>query len=217
MTSIQLDIIPNTHNVPTRLGSYRIIETEYSYLDISLSPDLDLLNQCVADIRDKLIHRPGIIVAGRQGIQRRNIGLFSEPGVSGYKYSTYELPAQALTPNLNLLLNKVNEIFQSNYNGILVNQYMDGSDTLGAHSDNEQGLDPIGVVAISWGITRNFRVRNKRTGAIVMDIPFQSGDMMIMGGNFQKEFTHEIPVQKRIKGERISFTFRKHLYVTHDS
>jgi len=31
-----------------------------------------------------------------------------------------------------------------------------------------------------------------------------------MGGNFQKEFTHEIPVEKKIKEVRYSLTFRKH-------
>ena len=37
-----------------------------------------------------------------------------------------------------------------------------------------------------------------------------NGDILHMGGDFQKEFTHEIPVQKRITGSRISFTFRYH-------
>jgi len=32
-----------------------------------------------------------------------------------------------------------------------------------------------------------------------------------MVGNFQKEFTHEIPIEKKVKGTRFSFTFRRHL------
>ena len=40
----------------------------------------------------------------------------------------------------------------------------------------------------------------------------ESGNMVQMSGNFQKEFTHEIPVEKKIKEERISFTFRRHLH-----
>ena len=32
-----------------------------------------------------------------------------------------------------------------------------------------------------------------------------------MAGEFQKEFTHEIPMEKKKKKARISFTFRKHL------
>ena len=31
-----------------------------------------------------------------------------------------------------------------------------------------------------------------------------------MVGDFQKEFTHEIPVEKKVTMERYSFTFRKH-------
>jgi len=44
-----------------------------------------------------------------------------------------------------------------------------------------------------------------------MDIPTTSKEIWIMGGDFQKEFTHEVPVEKRVKDKRISFTFRKHL------
>ena len=32
-----------------------------------------------------------------------------------------------------------------------------------------------------------------------------------MAGNFQKEFTHEIPIEKKVKEVRYSFTFRTHL------
>jgi len=34
--------------------------------------------------------------------------------------------------------------------------------------------------------------------------------MLQMKGEFQKEFTYEIPVEKKVKTKRISFTFRKH-------
>ena len=37
-----------------------------------------------------------------------------------------------------------------------------------------------------------------------------SYSMLQMGGDFQKEFTHEIPIEKKVKEPRISFTFRKH-------
>ena len=35
--------------------------------------------------------------------------------------------------------------------------------------------------------------------------------MLQMKGKFQYEFTHEIPCEKKIKEERISFTFCRHL------
>ena len=32
-----------------------------------------------------------------------------------------------------------------------------------------------------------------------------------MGGNFQKEFTHEIPIEKKVLDTRYSLTFRRHM------
>ena len=43
-----------------------------------------------------------------------------------------------------------------------------------------------------------------------MDIPTTSNSIIHMGGDFQKEFTHGIPVEKKVKEERYSLTFRKH-------
>ena len=108
------------------------------------------------------------------------------------------------------MLALVNSIFGTEYNGILVNKYKTGEDYISAHSDDEVNLDPSGVVAISWGATRKFRIRNKITKKIVGDYPLTSGSMIQMVGKFQQEFTHEVPVEKKVKTERISFTFRKH-------
>jgi alkylated DNA repair dioxygenase AlkB len=72
-------------------------------------------------------------------------------------------------------------------------------------------LSSAGVVSVSFGASRKFRIRDKATNNIVIDIPTNSNEILIMGGDFQKEFTHEVPVEKKITTARISFTFRKHL------
>jgi len=104
----------------------------------------------------------------------------------------------------------VNIIYHTNFNGILINKYLNGNDYISAHSDSESNCDVNGVVAISYGSTRKFRIRDKKTKTIVGDFPLNHAEMLIMGGDFQKEFTHEIPIEKKIKEPRISFTFRKH-------
>ena len=83
---------------------------------------------------------------------------------------------------------------------------MDGNDYIGAHSDDELGLDKVGVVSISYGAERIFRIRDKKTKQIICD----ESTTHCSGGDFQKHYTHEIPVQKKVKNSRISFTFRKH-------
>ena len=104
--------------------------------------------------------------------------------------------------------------YNSEYNGILVNRYNDGNNYISDHSDNENTLDDIGVVAISYGAIRKFRIRNKITKEKVIDIPTTSYSLIQMGGNFQNEFLHGIPIEKKIMDVRYSLTFRKHIKIS---
>lgn len=99
-------------------------------------------------------------------------------------------------PYLRELLIYVNTKFNYNYNIILINKYSSGENYIGMHSDDERGLDPIGVISISYGAIRKFRIRNKLTGKIEIDIPTDPNKIIQMAGDFQKEFTHEIPIEK---------------------
>jgi alkylated DNA repair dioxygenase AlkB len=189
-----------------------LIETENSFLNtclLAISADENLLAACIAEIDSLLIHRPPIVVFNKQCHQPRSVGFFSDTS-EGYFYSRQMMNSQSLTPNMTRLLEITNELFDSDFNGILVNKYKGGEEYLSAHSDNERDLSPVGVVGISYGEERNFRIRNKKTKAIVLDLPTTENMYIHMGGDFQKEFTHEIPIQRKKKGTRYSFTFRKH-------
>lgn len=171
----------------------------------------DLLDRCIAEVVPKLEEQPEIVVYGKVCKQRRNIGFFSDESV-GYNYSKRLMKSQPLTEAISEMLVLVNTQMNSNFNGILVNKYMNGSDYIGAHSDSELGLDDrVGVVAVSYGAERIFRIRDKITKKIVCDEITAHCSVMRMGGCFQKMYTHEIPVQKKIKEPRVSFTFRKHI------
>ena len=186
-----------------------LIKTEYSFLTTQQFPDSELLEKCVEEIQGKLLETPEIKLYGKIMHQHRNIGFFSDDS-KGYWYSGQLAASQPLSSSLLLLLQSINTMYHTNCNGILVNQYRNGEDYISAHSDNEHHLDPEGVISISYGATRTFRIRNKETKHIVQDIKMESNQIIHMGGSFQKEFTHEIPMEKRIKEVRYSFTFRKH-------
>jgi alkylated DNA repair dioxygenase AlkB len=110
------------------------------------------------------------------------------------------------------LLSIVNKMMGAQFNGILVNKYMDGNDYISAHSDDEGSLDQkAGVAFISYGTERIFRIRNKVDKKIVFNESTTHCSIMHMGGEFQNLYTHEIPIQKKIKTARISFTFREHI------
>jgi alkylated DNA repair dioxygenase AlkB len=186
--------------------SKRLIETEISYLDIHES----LFTNPTQKQDLVLIDRPPIVVFGKEVRQNRRVGFFSDES-EGYRYSGKLMKSQPLPDWMRDMMSEVNRLLNAGFNGVLVNHYVDGSDYIGAHSDDERGLGVGGIVAgLSFGAERKFRIRNKDSKKIVMDIPTKEGSLIVMGGGFQKEFTHEIPVQKRVSGERWSFTFRKH-------
>ena len=187
-----------------------IISTSKSFLNTYFLTDNTLIPEVINEIKDKLLLNPPIIVYGKPAIQHRSIGFFSNESI-GYYYSNNLAKSQLLTENLKKLLDIVNCEFKSDFNGILINKYLNGTDYIGAHSDDEKNLSTSGVIAISYGATRNFRIRDKKTKKIIENIPTYENQIIQMGGDFQKEFTHDIPIQKRILESRYSFTFRKHL------
>jgi len=189
-----------------------LIKTEKSFLNQYDLPENfnEIIKNITEEINDKLLVNPPIFVYGKKCHQHRAIGFFSNESI-GYRYSGQLAKSQELTDYLKLLLDYINNKFNSDFNGILVNKYLKGTDYIGRHSDDETSLSKIGVLAISYGAVRKFRIRNKETKKIVKDIPTLSNKIIHMGGEFQKEFTHEIPIERKIKTVRWSFTFRKHL------
>lgn len=173
--------------------------------------DKALIEKCIQEIQGHLEEKPEITVFGKQCRQQRNIGFFSNTS-RGYEYSRKLMPSKPLSQSMEQLLIAVNESVGGEFNGILVNEYNGGDDYISAHSDDEKGITHAGVVSISWGEERIFRVRDKKTKKIVHDEPTTAFSILQMKGErFQKNFTHEIPKTKKSKGKRISFTFRKHL------
>jgi len=181
------------------------------YLDKGLFINKELLDQCVSYVEPKLQERPEIIIYSKPCKQARNVGFFSDTSI-GYKYSKKLMRSTPLSNCMTELLVIINKMMGAEFNGVLVNKYMDGSDYISAHSDDETSLDTtVGVVSISYGAERIFRIRNKNDKTIVCDERTKHCGILHMSSNFQKVYTHEIPVQKKIKEYRISFTFRKHI------
>lgn len=172
-----------------------------------------LLEKCM---NLELLKNPKIMIYGKEATMHRSVGFFSNVS-EGYRYSGQIAKSIPLPSFLLELLEKVNMTFDTDFNGILINRYEDGTETIGAHSDDEKGLGKNGkVIGISLGAVRNMRFRGKKTildinGKKYLDMSMPHGCLFIMDGDFQKEFTHEIPQQKAITDVRISLTFRKHI------
>lgn len=89
----------------------------------------------------------------------------------------------------------INRSLNTKFNGMLINYYRDGSDSTGSHADNEHGLFNGMVVAFTLmnsGGTRKFRIRRFHgepiEGKSFKDIITRHNQLLVMGGDFQKQF-----------------------------
>lgn len=95
---------------------------------------------------------------------------------------------------------------------VLVNEYKDGSQKIGFHSDNEPILNNKGklnpsVVTISFGDTRNLILRANDGKTADYSISMDPGVGIIMGKNGQTNYKHGI-VAENNKTKRFSITLR---------
>ena len=96
------------------------------------------------------------------------------------------------------------------FNSALVNCYRDGQDSVAWHSDNEPelGNQPL-VASVSLGAERVFELRhNERPNNKKQTIMLGDGDLLLMAGDTQRYWQHQIPKSTTVTGERISITFR---------
>lgn len=146
----------------------------------------------------------------------RLIAWHGDPGVS-YRYSGTKNVAAGWTEPLLEVREYLKEHFGQSFggqthgfNGVLLNWYRSGKDSIGRHSDDEGDLVPEApIVTISLGATRTMRFRPK--GGSASDethLKLSDGSLMVMYGDCQKTHTHEIRKEPTASGERISLTFR---------
>jgi alkylated DNA repair dioxygenase AlkB len=79
---------------------------------------------------------------------------------------------------------------------------------MGWHADDERELGPDPIIAsISLGATRRFLLR-PRGGGRSLELRPRHGSLLLMGGDLQHHWQHQVPKTSRPVDERINLTFR---------
>lgn len=126
-----------------------------------------------------------------------------------YNYSQISYPFQKFTPELNSIIEKINNTLKFKPNNCLINYYLNGKSKMGFHSDQNDILEEnTGVGIISIGETRVLRFRNIENRETIKDFELPSGSFIYMTNELQDEWQHSIPKSNTEKG-RMSLTFRK--------
>ena len=95
------------------------------------------------------------------------------------------------------------------FNSVLLNLYRDGNDSISWHTDAEKelGKNPM-IASVNFGVEREFQLRHRTTGE-KKSIFLQHGSLLIMQGELQHYWQHQVPKRKKIDKPRINLTFRK--------
>jgi alkylated DNA repair dioxygenase AlkB len=111
------------------------------------------------------------------------------------------------------LRKEMNVKMKMRFNMAIMNLYLNGRDYVAAHCDDEPEIDQTtSIVTVSYGASRLFRIRNKKTKEIVLDLKTMDRSFITMHGHrFQSLFTHEIVKQSEnvVRHPRMSITFRR--------
>ena len=146
-------------------------------------------------------------IAGRIITTKRKVAWMGD-GDFTYAYSHTEKKALPWQKGVREIKTEVESVSGEAFNSCLLNLYHTGEEGVSWHSDNEAILLPKGAIAsISLGAERMFRFRHKKSKETIA-IRLEHGSLLLMRGETQAAWVHELPKTARVKTPRINLTFR---------
>ncbi len=173
----------------------------------------DIAQQLFATLLENLAWRQEeISVYGRKVKVPRLMCWYGDDGAN-YQYSGVDHEPLPWVETLISIKNRIESQYQCSFNSVMANLYRDGSDSMGCHADNEAelGNNPF-IASLSLGEERLLRFRHNKNKQ-VLDIILGHGDLLLMAGEIQHHWRHELPKTKKLKKERINLTFRKVIHL----
>jgi alkylated DNA repair dioxygenase AlkB len=107
------------------------------------------------------------------------------------------------------LKERIESVADVKFTTVLLNLYRDGNDSNGWHSDDEKelGRDPV-IASLSFGAKRKFHLRHRKDRSKKYSLDLEHGSLLLMKGETQHHWHHQLPKSKRIREPRINLTFR---------
>jgi alkylated DNA repair dioxygenase AlkB len=134
---------------------------------------------------------------------------YGDPGNS-YSYSGITSQPNAWNEGLLVIKSKIEDFAGNSFNGVLLNWYRNGEDSLSWHADNEKvlGTNPV-IASANFGETRDFLLRKNADKTQKLCIPLKHGTLLVMKGALQHHWQHSVPKRMKVSGSRFNLTFRQ--------
>lgn len=125
-----------------------------------------------------------------------------------YSFSGIKLNPTVWSKELIEIKNLIEPACNVEFNSVLLNLYRDGNDSISWHTDAEKelGKNPL-IASVNFGAERKFQIRHNETHE-THNIILKHGSLLIMKGELQHYWKHQVPKQKAVLKERINLTFR---------
>ena len=149
-----------------------------------------------------------ITVFGKTHPQPRLTALFGDHN-RPYSYSNISMHPHRFTSELLELRHRLSMEMDIHFNSCLLNLYRNGKDSNGWHADDEKALGKNPAIAsISLGQERYFHLKHKWKKDLKHKLLLAHGSVLLMKGETQHYWYHQIPKTARPIKERINITFR---------
>lgn len=148
-----------------------------------------------------------IKIFGKVHPQPRLTALYSNNS-QPYSYSNITMYPKPFTKEIEVLKSKIEALAKRKFTTCLLNLYRNGRDSNGWHADNEKelGQNPV-IASVSLGADRFFHLKHN-TRPDKLKILLEHGSLLLMQGETQHFWKHQIPKTTKDIGERINLTFR---------
>ena len=150
-----------------------------------------------------------ITVFGKIYAQPRLTALYANNNLP-YSYSNITMHPHSFTPLIDNLRKQIEKHTEATYTACLLNLYRDGKDSNGWHSDDEKelGRNPT-IASLSLGASRVFKFRSKEEKSKIKSLVIEPGSLLLMKGETQHNWQHQLPKTSKKVTARINLTFRK--------
>lgn len=146
---------------------------------------------------------------GKKIMQPRLTALYGDPNIN-YGYSGITMDVYPWNELLLSIKSKVEALSNTKFTHVLLNYYRNGQDSMGWHRDNEKNLGKNPTIAsVSFGVAREFQLRKYESKKDKKSIVLTHGSLLLMQGETQYFWEHQIPKNTKISNPRINLTFRK--------
>lgn len=198
-----MDLFDNLNSQPRNLLAKDGVVNYYERIISSL----DSYHYLERLLNNVLWRNDEVVIYGKRITTKRKMAWYGDKPYQ-YTYSNTTKTALPWLDDLVALKRLVEQQVNETFNSCLLNLYHDGNEGMAWHSDNEDELvNTAAIASLSLGAERKFSFKHKQTKDKV-SLVLQSGSLLIMKGETQKNWLHSLPPTKTIIHPRVNLTFR---------